>query len=111
MMSVDDNRGVVTLAFEALTSGERGPVADLLAPGCVLHQCGVPHPIPAASFLERARTGEGRIAGREMRLERIVAEGDQVALHYRTAGTFRDSASPQRDGKPVDFPSMAFMRI
>lgn len=46
-----------------------------------------------------------------MHLERLIGEGDLVALHWWTTGRYRDPASPELDGKEISFPSMTFIRF
>ena len=55
--------------------------------------------------------GWGRVLDREARLERMVGEGDLVALHWRTTGRIADPASSESEGTRVSFPSMTFVRL
>lgn len=110
-MSSDTNKQIVRRAFEALMDGELGPLRDLLAPDAVWHQCGFLDPIPAHAILERDLSMRGRLRDREVWLERMVGEGETVALHWRTSGRYADPDSPERDGMQVSFPSMTFVRV
>ena len=110
-MSSDTDKETVRRAFKTLMEGDLGPLADLLASDAVLHQCGFLDPIPAQAMLERDLSMRGRLQDREFRLERMVGEGDTVALHWRTSGRYADPDSPDRDGMQVSFPSMTFVRM
>lgn len=110
-MSSDTNKQIVRRAFEALMDGDLDPLRDLLAPGALLHQCGFLDPIPAQAILQGEFPRQGRLRDRAVRLERMVGEGDTVALHWQTSGIYSDPDSPQRDGTPVSFPSMTFVRL
>ncbi|HEX6510641.1 MAG TPA: nuclear transport factor 2 family protein [Chloroflexota bacterium] len=110
-MTVDQNKRIVREAFEALMANDLGPLDGLLAHNAVLHQCGFLEPIRKYAILQGIFPGPRRLADREVRLERIIGEGDIVALHWRTSGRFTDPDSPERDGKPVSFPSMSFIRM
>jgi ketosteroid isomerase-like protein len=110
-MSIEENKETVRRAFEALMAGDLAPIRDLLAPDAVLHQCGFLQPIPAQAILRGEFPGQGRLRDRMVQLERMIGEGDIVAMHWRTSGTYADAESPQRDGVPVSFPSMTFVRL
>lgn len=110
-MSNESDKQIVHRAFEALMDGDLGPLGDLLAPDAVLHQCGFLDPIPAQVILQRDLSMRGRLRDREFRLERMIGEGDTVALHWRTSGRYADPDSPDRDGMYVSFPSMTFVRM
>jgi ketosteroid isomerase-like protein len=110
-MSSDVNQQTVRRAFQALVDGNLGPLRDLLAPGAVLHQCGFLEPISAQAILQRDLSMQGRLQDRQFQLERIVGEGDTVALHWRTSGRYSDPDSAARDGTHVSFPSMTFVRM
>ena len=110
-MSVEENKQIVRQAFEALMADDLTPLGALLATDAVLHQCGFLAPIPASVLLQGGFPAGRRIADREVRLERIIGEDDIVALHWRTTGRFPATDPPERDGKPVSFPSMTFLRL
>jgi ketosteroid isomerase-like protein len=110
-MAVEANKRIVRRAFEALMAGDLSPLDDLLAPGAVLHQCGFLQPIPGEAILRGAFPGMRRVADREVRIERIIGEGDLVAIHWRTTGRYFERDAPSSDGKPVSFPSMTFVRL
>jgi predicted ester cyclase len=46
-----------------------------------------------------------------VRIERMVGEGDLVAIHWSTSGKWSDPESPQRDGRQISIPSMTFLRM
>src|SRR5205085_4467564 len=98
-MSVEDTKQVARRAFEALTAGDRGALQNLLAPEAVLHQCGFLDPLPAHSFLSGEFPRRGPLIDRQVRLQRMIGEGDLVALHWLTTGRYRDPESPELDGK------------
>ena len=110
-MTIDQNKQIATRAFHALMSGDLGPLAELLAPDAVLHQCGFLEPIPAASIISGEFPDWRWLGDRRVHVERIIGEGDIVALHWQTAGTYRDPGSPEIDGMQVNFPSMSFIRL
>lgn len=110
-MTMDENKQIATRAFRALMSGDLGPLAGLLAPDAVLHQCGFREPIPAASIISGEFPDWPLLGDRRVHVERIISEGDIVALHWQTTGTYRDSGSPEIDGTQVSFPSMSFIRL
>jgi len=88
-MTLEENKQVVGRAFEALMAGDLQPVQDLLAPDAVLHQCGFLKPMPVRVFISGAAPGM-RIEDRRLRIERMIGEGDLVAVHWTTTG--RNSA-------------------
>lgn len=110
-MGTDENKQIVRRAFEALMAGDLSPLRELLAPNAVLHQCGFLDPIPGEAMLQRNLPGGPRFRDRRFTLERMVGEGDDVALHWRTSGRYADPDSPRLDGTPVSFPSMSFVRL
>jgi ketosteroid isomerase-like protein len=110
-MTVDDNKAIVRRAFEALLARDRSALQELLAPDAVLHQCGFLQPIPADAIMKGEFPGRGPLNDRQVRLARIIGEGDLVALQWWTSGHFSDPDSPTLDGKPVSFPSMSFARV
>lgn len=108
-MTTGENKRIVQRAFEAFMAGDLRPLGDLLAPDAVLHQCGFLDPLPARRLLEGGPPGPSRIREREVRLDRMVGEGDLVALQWRTSGRFPDAGT--HEGKEVSFPSMTFIRL
>jgi ketosteroid isomerase-like protein len=110
-MTVEENKQIVGHAFQALMDGNLTPLGGLLGDDAVLHQCGFLHPLPARQVLQGEMPGWGRILDREARLERMVGEGDFVALHWRTSGRIADPASSDGGGTRVSFPSMTFVRL
>lgn len=110
-MSSDSTGETVRRAFEAFTNGDMDLLRNLLGPDAVLHQCGFLDPIPAQAMLERDLSMRGRLRDREFQLERMVGEGDTIALHWRTSGRYVDFDSPDGEGIQVSFPSMTFVRL
>lgn len=111
MPSSEDNKQIVRRAFDALTSGDLSPLADLLLPDAHLHQCGFLEPIPAGALVRGEFPGASRLSDRQVHLKCIIGEGDLIALHWSTSGRFSDPDSPVLDGQPVSFPSMTFVRL
>jgi ketosteroid isomerase-like protein len=109
-MTVEENKQIAQRAFETFMAGELSALADLATPDIALHQCGFLEPIRGVSAIT-SLPGGGRLGDREVRLERIIGEGDLVAIHWRTTGRYRDPDSPQLDGTHVNFPSMSFLRL
>jgi hypothetical protein len=110
-MAGNDTSAVVAAAFEALHSGDVEPVRGLLAPDAQLHQCGFLNPISLIRLLDGGFTIGDRIHEREIHVEHVVAEGDLVALHWRTTGLYTDPSEPDLAAVPVDVPSMTFIRL
>lgn len=110
-MSVEDNKQIARRALGALTAGDRDALQSLVASDAILHQCGFLEPIPVHSILSGEFPRRSSLGGREIELERMIAEGDMVALHWRTSGRFSEPESPAVDGKQVSFPSMSFLRF
>jgi hypothetical protein len=44
-------------------------------------------------------------------VERMVGEGDLVAMQWRTTVRYSDPTMPDLDGRSVSFPSMTFIRF
>jgi ketosteroid isomerase-like protein len=110
-MTVEENKQIARRAFEALMAGDLRPLEELLAPDCVLHQCGFLEPIPGHSIIKGEFPRGGLVADRQVRLERMIGEGDTVALHWWTTGRHNDPDSSERNGRHVSFPSMSFIRM
>ena len=115
-MTVEENKYIARRAFEAMQAGDLGPIGDLLTTDAVIHQCGFLEPIPVRRLIGDAGTpsafpGGGRIAGRRVRLERMIGEDDLVALHWTATGQYVAPDEPEIDGRPVSVPWMTFLRI
>ncbi len=110
-MRVEDNKQIATHAFEILASGDLSPLADLLTPDAVLHQCGFLRPIPAHAIVRGGLPGAAPLVDRHVSLDHIIAEGDLVALHWRTTARYADAGEPQLDGLQVSFTAMSFLRL
>ncbi len=108
---IDENKAIARAAFEALMAGDPAPLEQLLAPDCVLHQCGWLQPIRGARSIERLRANRGPVTERRVQLEAMVAEGNMVAIHWHTDGVYDDPDDPRRSGQPVSFPNMSFLRL
>lgn len=106
----DENKAIVLSAFEALASHNFDPLDDLLAPDCVMHQCGFLEPIRGIEAIKRLPGGR-LVTAREARLDSIVGEGDTVAIKWLTTGLHIDPEDPQESGKPVAFMCMTFLRV
>jgi predicted ester cyclase len=110
-VSVNDNRVIARSAFEALMAGNLTPLDDLLAPDCILHQCGWLQPIRGAERIKHVREGRQLVSDRHVRLDTMVAEGNTVAIHWHTSGEYADAQDQARVGHPVSFMSMSFLRL
>jgi ketosteroid isomerase-like protein len=115
-MSVEENKEIVRRAFEALKAGDLSPLGDLLAADAVVHQCGFLEPIPAGAMIGGAVTDNlfswgGRIPDRQVRIERLIGEGDLVALRWTMAGRISAPEEPEIDGRTVSVPWMTFARL
>jgi len=110
-MSVDENKAIARSAFDALMAGNLAPLDHLLAPDCVLHQCGWLQPIRGAERIKHLRGGRQLVSQRQVRLDTIVAEADTVAIHWHTEGLYADPGDPHRTGQAVSFMSMSFLRL
>ena len=110
-MTVEQNKEIAGRAFEALMAGNLSGTGDLMAPGATLHQCGFLDPIPAHALLSGDFPRWRLLVDRQVHLERMIGEGDLVALHWRTTGRYSDPDTPDLDGKSVSFPSMTFIRF
>jgi hypothetical protein len=82
---IDDHKDIVRAPVDAVMSDNPAGLGDLLAPDCVLHQCGFLEPIRGTEAIKHRRSGRF-LSEREVRLEQIVAEGDLVAVDWRTSG-------------------------
>lgn len=102
-MSVEDNKQMVHRAFEALMAGDLSPLETLLAPDAVLHQCGFLELIPARAILRGELPGGGPLRDRQVQLQRMIGEGDIVALHWRTTGRYSDPDALNLDGRRVSY--------
>lgn len=107
----DDTKAIARCGFDAFMEGDLGALRQLLAPQATLHQCGFLQPIPAASILNREFPRLSPLEDRQVKLERMVAEGNLVALHWTTTARYNDPATPEIEGKTVSFPSMSFIRV
>jgi ketosteroid isomerase-like protein len=110
-MTVDERKEMARRFFDVFAAGDLTRLRDLLPPDAVIHQCGFLAPIAGRAVLQGTFRAGRRIRDREVRLERLIGEGDTVALHWRTNGVYVDPASPERDGVRVSFPSMTFVRF
>ena len=114
-MTTDETKQLAPRAFQALAAGDFQALEGLLTPTTVLHQCGFLQPITVQALLARSyqgRLGDGsQVVDRQVQLEQLIAEGDTVALRWRTVGRYVDEDVPERNGVTVSFPSMTFLRI
>jgi ketosteroid isomerase-like protein len=110
-VTIEANKQIVRRAFEGLQAGDLGAVSDLLAPDAVVHQCGFLEPLPARAMLSGAFPGGGRIDARDLHIERMIGEGDLVALHWRVTGRYAAPDEPEINGRPVSVPWMTFVRV
>jgi hypothetical protein len=72
-MVTDDNKAIVRAAFDVFMSDDQSALDDLLAPGCVLHQCGFLEPIRGAEAIKQRRAGQF-VSERTVHLEEIVRQ-------------------------------------
>jgi ketosteroid isomerase-like protein len=105
-----DDKAIVRAVFDAFMSDDQSPLDDLLAADCVLHQCGIPEPISGADAIKHRRAGRF-LSERQVHLEQIVADGDLVAIHWRTSGLYANAQRPDKLGQPISFMSMSFLRL
>ena len=105
-----ENKAITRAAIEALMTDNDAAIEGALAPDCVLHQCGVLEPIRGVEKI-RHRRPDRFLTERNVRLEQIVMEGDLVAIHWRTSGLYADPMRPDRNGQPISFMSMSFLRL
>src|SRR5579862_7608912 len=98
MASVQDNKQVARRAFEALMARQLDGLGPLMTADCQLHQCGFLEPIPGSAILAGRFPGDGPVKDRQVRLERIIGEGDLVALHWWTSGRHVSPDSPESEG-------------
>lgn len=110
-MTLEENKRIARQAFTALMERDLASLGDLLTADAVLHQCGLLDPISRHAIMQGDFPRRSLVAEREDRLECIIGEGDMVALHWRTSGRFSDPHWPERNGNPVNFPSMSFIRM
>lgn len=109
-MESDDHQAIVRAAFDTFMSDDASPLDRLLAPDCVLHQCGILEAIHGAEAIKHRRVGRF-LAKPKVQLEQIVGEGDLVAIHWRTSGSYAKPDHPEKLGRPISFPSMSFLRL
>lgn len=110
-MTTDENKEIARRAFEALMMGDLAVLGELATPNAMLHQCGFLEGIPVRSLISRNFAFQSRLAGRQVQIERMIGEGDLVAIHWQTAGHYEEPASHDIHGTPVSFPSMSFLRF
>jgi ketosteroid isomerase-like protein len=110
-MSVDENKAIARAAFDALMSDNLAPLDHLLAPDCILHQCGWLQPIRGVERIKHISGRRRLVSERHVRLDAIIAEGDTVAIHWHTEGLYADPGDPHRTGQAVSFMSMSFLRL
>src|SRR5947209_6661886 len=110
-MTIDEQKQIARQVFDAFADGDVAPLQGALAPGAVIHQCGFLQPISGESFLQGGFRPGSRIRDRMVRLEHMIGEGDILALHWRTTGHHAEPEPPKRDGTPVNFSSMTFVRF
>jgi ketosteroid isomerase-like protein len=112
VVSIEENKAIVRTAFDALMSGDLGPLDTLLIPDCVLHQCGFLEPIREVGAIKHLSRGpDGPLTDRQVRLDKIVGEGDIVAIHWQITARVMDEDSADGIGRPVSFMSMSFMTV
>lgn len=105
------NKALALRAHEAFRAGDAATIESLLAPDCLLHQCGFLEPL-RGSDLRRFLSGGGQgLSDRERRVEAVVAEGDMVAIRWTTTGRHTGFLMREQTGKQVSFDSMTFMRV
>jgi ketosteroid isomerase-like protein len=109
-MVTDDNKAIVRAAFDVFMSDDQSALDDLLAPGCVLHQCGFLEPIRGAEAIKHRRAGQF-VSERTVHLEENVADGDLVAIQWQTSGLYVNAYRPDKLGRPISFGSMSFLRV
>ena len=106
----DATERILVAAIRALVSGDGAVLDDLLAPDCLLHQCGIPEPIRGVDAIKQRRFARF-LSDPRVELERVVREEDLVAIHWRTSGLYADPHRPEKAGTPISFPSMSFVRF
>jgi ketosteroid isomerase-like protein len=109
-MLIDDNKAVARRAFEALTSGDTQALDYILAPDCTLHQGGFLQPIRGIDAI-KSLPRQGILSERKVRIEKMVGEGNTVAIHWTNSGRYIDSDSSPSADKEVVFTSMSFATI
>jgi predicted ester cyclase len=110
-MSAEENKAIVRRAFEAaFVKQDAAALDELLAPGCVIHQCGVLQPINR-DRVKNGLSGQRALSDREQRLEAIVAEGDTVAVRWTLSGRHTSDLFRAATGKRVWFTVMTFARL
>jgi ketosteroid isomerase-like protein len=110
-MTSEENKQIAQRAFKALMARDLNGIKDLLAPDATLHQCGFLDPIPARALVSGEFSRWRLLLDRQVHLERMVGEGDLVAMQWRTTGRYSDPNMPDLDGRSVSFPSMTFIRF
>lgn len=109
-MANDEHKAIVHAVMEAMMSDDPTRLDDLLAPECVLHQCGLLEPIRGAAAITGRRVGRF-LSDPQVQLERLVSEGDLIAVHWRTSGHYANPNRPSKSGQPISFGSMSFLRL
>jgi ketosteroid isomerase-like protein len=110
-MTVEETKQIARRAFETLMAGDLRPLEEILAQDAVLHQCGFLDPLPAHAVFEGGLPGAAPLTDRHVQLERIIGEGNLVALHWRTTARYTAVDEAGLDGLQVSFPSMSFLRM
>ncbi|HZT97446.1 MAG TPA: nuclear transport factor 2 family protein [Chloroflexota bacterium] len=108
----DQPKQVVERAFEAFAAGDVETLRSVLAPDCVLHQCGFLNPVTGAdAILELAGRSEGRLSDRTRRISAIVSEGDLVAIRSTVTGKHTGPMFRNPTGRQLQFDVMMFVRL
>ena len=109
-MTVDETKALVLRAHQAFVAGDMATLETVLAPECVLHQCGFLEPLRGDRLRDLIRGGL-RLSQRRSWIEAVVAEGDTVAICWTTTGRHTNFLIREPTGRQLTFSSTTFIRV
>lgn len=113
-MSAEENKALVRRFVEAVNAGDYGTLDELLAPHFTRHCQATPEVTvrSAEDFKNFDRQSRASFPDQHVVLEKLVAEGDLVALWCRYQGTQKGPMGPfPASGKRVDCDFAGFFRV
>lgn len=99
------------ILLEKMGRGDFSRLGEIYGPGFVAHAGQRTFTLDQDN--DSARRLLALYPGMTVSVDRIVAEGDLVALHWRAKGVYRDpaTASARAPGKPMTVDGMSFFRL
>src|SRR5436309_8861072 len=111
-MATADRKAIVRRFNDEAFMGKKLDVLDeVLTADCAFHQCGFLQPVQGREAIKELLSRDGAMAERRQSIERLVEEGDLVAVHYSIQGVPRKDFYGGPGGKSVHIGAMAFVRF